>query len=90
MIFIGKRPWLIIDHHYLNFCAAHNDSLCEDGEIRLYSSDTVERGRLEVCYDGIWGAICNEQWTDTDAKVACNQLRLPSEGNIAELQYSVY
>ena len=72
------------------FCAALNDSLCKNGEVRLYASDTAEGGRLEVCYDGIWGAVCNEQWTVTDAKVACNQLGLPSEGNITEVQCSVY
>lgn len=73
-----------------HFCAALNDSLCKNGEVRLYASDTAERGRLEVCYDGVWGAVCNEQWTVMDAKVACNQLGLPSEGNITEVQCSVY
>ena len=34
-----------------------------------------------MCYDGVWGSVCNEQWTVTDARVACNQLELPVEGN---------
>ena len=56
------------------------DSLCEDGDVRLDTSDAIVGGRLDVCYDGIWGSVCNEMWTDIDAQVACNQLGLPSTG----------
>ena len=67
--------------HIHTLCTkALTDSLCENGDLRLDSSDAAVGGRLEVCYDGVWGSVCNEQWTTTHARVACTQLGLPSEG----------
>ena len=31
-------------------------------------------GRLEMCYDGYWGSVCNDYAFDNTAKVACNEL----------------
>jgi hypothetical protein len=31
-------------------------------------------GRLEVCYAGQWGAVCEPNFNDPDARVACRQL----------------
>ena len=59
------------------------NSLCEDGDLRLDTRDAIVGGRLDVCYDGIWGSVCNEMWTDLDVRVACNQLGLPSTGESA-------
>jgi len=36
-------------------------------------SDALE-GRLEVFYDGAWGTVCYDRFTDVAAKVACNGL----------------
>ena len=60
------------------------DTTCENGDLRLDTSDTPVGGKLEICYDGVWGSVCNEQWTIEDARVACNQLGQPLQGNICK------
>lgn len=47
---------------------------CTNGEVHLLNGNTPNEGRVEVCYDGIWGTVNSFQWTDQDAKVVCSQL----------------
>ena len=62
---------------------------CVTGDVRLANfTDDPERatreGRLEVCINSAWGAVCDDLFDATDAEVFCEQL----DGFQAEGQYA--
>ena len=57
---------------------------CSDTDIRLAGgrvSVNETSGRVEICYGGIWGTVCNDYWDNREAAVVCRQLGRSSEGN---------
>ena len=38
------------------------------------------QGRVDFCYDGIWGRVCGDGWGNIDASVTCRQLGYSSLG----------
>ena len=62
---------------------------CSDGDIRLVDQLSPTSGKVEVCFGGIWGTVCDniysvrddtELWDDRDAAVACRQLEFDDRG----------
>ena len=53
---------------------------CADGDIRLIGGSTSLEGFVQVCYSGVWGTVCDDQWSRADAAVVCRQLGYSSAG----------
>ena len=62
------------------------------GTLRLVDGEVEHEGRLEMYYDGQWGTICNDYWTNEDADVACKQLGYSegSEGNASSYRLAYF
>ena len=56
--------------------------MCTQDDIRLIDGDSPLEGRVEMCYENLWGAVTYDlysSWDVNDAMVACRQLGLPWE-----------
>jgi len=42
--------------------------------VRLVGGPSSEEGRLELNYNGVWGTVCDDGFTDTAAAVVCLSL----------------
>jgi len=42
--------------------------------VRLAGSGLTYKGRLEVLFNGRWGTVCDDSFSNTDANVFCCQL----------------
>ena len=73
---------------------------CIDGNVRLLQSEGVEDylkvnsevdersiGRVEVCIGGIYSTVCDDDWDNSDASVACRKMGFSPYGNIHPLSY---
>lgn len=47
---------------------------CPTGVVRLEGETSQNQGRVEVCIDGVWGTVCDDGWSSSDAQVVCRQL----------------
>jgi deleted-in-malignant-brain-tumors protein 1 len=48
--------------------------VCNNGDIRLADGPYDSDGRLEICFDQRYGAICDNGFGSTEAAIACRQL----------------
>lgn len=47
---------------------------CTNGTVRLTDGSTQYEGRVEICYNGVWGSICDSNWTPVEANIVCKSL----------------
>ena len=43
------------------------------------------QGRVEICLNGVWGTVCDEQFDSTEAQVVCAQLNYQTTGQCAKM-----
>ena len=55
---------------------------CSDGQVRLVNGSNILEGRVEVCLNNAWGTVCDNSFSEDDAKVICNQLGHRTNGII--------
>ena len=61
---------------------------CSEMDIRLKGNDKYnDFGRVEVCLNGTWGTICNNDWDNVDASVVCKQLGYSPYGEFYKIFY---
>ena len=42
--------------------------------VRLVGGPSPREGRLELNYNGVWGTVCDDDFTNTAATVVCRSL----------------
>ena len=67
------------------FCILSVTVACTNGDVRLMNgsdhSSTLGVGRVEICYNNSYWAVCDDQWDILDAGVVCQQLGTLSSSN---------
>ena len=85
---------------YENNCQAYTLSIgsssCTNGDVRLIGGRDEREGRVEICYNRVWGTVCAYGWDEIDAHVVCTQLGygtpglINMHGNVIGLHYRLF
>ena len=54
---------------------------CTPGQLQLAGGNIPNEGRVEICIrNNLWGTVCDDAWSSTDATVVCRQLGYSTQG----------
>ena len=53
---------------------------CTPRAVRLVGGSNQLQGRVEVCYNGRWGTVCEDRFNTTEANVVCRMLGYSRRG----------
>lgn len=73
-----------------NVAANATERDCRNGDVRLADGNGNYSGRVEVCFNNIWGTVCDNGWGVDEAEVVCKQLGFDPEGNLFTVCMYVY
>ena len=97
-MFIQDCSYSIISGYSAGSCNLQSEMIvgccqtasCNAGDVRLVDGNSTFEGRVEFCYQGLWGAISTSVWDSNDAKVVCRQLGLPWECELFLIHHAWY
>ena len=74
--------FIIVNLYFISECSSN-------GDIRLVNIEKTNKpeGRVEICFRGQWGRICNNSWDYHDAEVVCRQLGFGATGECIMYNY---
>ena len=84
-VFIQDCTYSTVSGYASGSCNIQNEMIvgcyrsasCNAGDVRLMGGNSTSEGRVELCNQGLWGAITTSSWDSNDARVVCRQLGLP-------------
>ena len=61
----------LVSDNLIDFDQDQNGS---NGDVHNTEDKVKTEGRVEICFNNVWGAIYDENWSYKDAAVVCHQL----------------